>query len=184
MVKPFSELKNRQSNDWSLRLGTAIYTDLVDDALQYDAHQHCKQILFILLWILLSFVPLSSNSSIRQHRTTYQTAVIDYHHTHIIECIWCCKAMGFCESANSVSKENDTWNKQVSDRLLRTKRGISKLNRKQTNWNWLLSILTKDLANSFKRLLNGHSKNKTQNEFWLRKAKQRVERKKVTKLEN
>ena len=36
---------------------------------------------------------------------------------------------------------------------------------------------TKDLAKSFKRLLNAHSKNKTQNEFWLRKAKKRVGRK-------
>ena len=43
---------------------------------------------------------------------------------------------------------------------------------------------TKDLAKSFKRLLNGQSKVKTQNEFWLRKAKKKSWEKISTKLEN
>ena len=96
--------------------------------------------------------------------------------------IWCCKARGFCESANSVSKGK--WH------LKRNKWVTVCYEQKGESANWIENkqteidrnqFLTKDLAKSFKRLLNAHSKNKTQNEFWLRKAKQRVESKKSDK---
>ena len=115
------------------------FIQIIDDALQYDAHQHCKQILFILLWILLSFVPLSSNSSIRQHRTTYQTAVIDYHHTHIIEWYAVVKLGDFVSPLIQSAKENDTWNESSEWPSVTNKKGNQQIEYK-TNKLKLIAI--------------------------------------------